>query len=105
MDRNKLGRLIDNIISNAIKYNRVGGNIDVVLTQKSLKISDNGIGIPADKIERIFERYQRANDSVGGFGIGLNIVAMIAKEYGIMIDVDSKEGTGTAIALQWPSGE
>ncbi len=99
MDRNKLGRLIDNIISNAIKYNRVGGNIDVVLTKKSLKISDNGIGIPADKIERIFERYQRANDSVGGFGIGLNIVAMIAKEYGIEIKVDSVIDKGTSIEL------
>ncbi len=99
MDRNKLGRLIDNIISNVIKYNRVGGNIDVVLTKKSLKISDNGIGIPADKIERIFERYQRANDSVGGFGIGLNIVAMIAKEYGIEIKVDSVIDKGTSIEL------
>ena len=99
MDRNKLGRLIDNIISNAIKYNRVGGNIDVVLTKKNLKISDNGIGIPADKIERIFERYQRANDSVGGFGIGLNIVAMIAKEYDIEIKVDSMINQGTSIEL------
>jgi two-component system, OmpR family, sensor kinase len=101
MDRNKLGRLIDNIISNAIKYNRIGGNIDIVLKEKTLKVSDTGIGIPADKIERIFERYQRANDSVGGFGIGLNIVAMIAKEYDIEIKVDSVINKGTVIELNF----
>lgn len=99
MDKNKLGRLIDNIISNAIKYNRVGGNIDIVLTKNRLKVSDTGIGIPADKIERIFERYQRANESVGGFGIGLNIVAMIAKEYDIEVKVDSVINKGTSIEL------
>ena len=101
MDRNKLGRLIDNIISNAIKYNRVGGKIHIDLTQNSLKVSDTGIGIPQEKISKIFQRYQRANESVGGFGIGLHIVAMIAKEYGIEIKVDSKLNIGTQIELKW----
>ncbi len=103
MDRNKLGRLIDNIISNAIKYNRVGGHIHIELTEGVLKISDTGIGIPKEKIARIFERYQRANESVGGFGIGLHIVAMIAEEYGIEIKVDSEQNKGTQIELKWKS--
>lgn len=101
MDRNKLGRLIDNIISNAIKYNKVNGNIHIKLTQGYLSVSDTGIGIPKEKIERIFERYQRANESVGGFGIGLHIVAMIANEYGIEIKVDSEQNRGTQIELKW----
>ena len=105
MDRNKAARLIDNLLSNAIKYNRIGGSIAIVSEAGRLSIRDTGRGIPEEKIQRVFERYQRADESVGGFGIGLNIVAMIAKEYGIMIDVDSKEGTGTTIALQWPSCE
>ena len=103
MDRNKLGRLIDNIISNAIKYNRKNGNIDIKLNQEFLSISDTGIGVPKEKITSIFERYKRANDSVGGFGIGLNIVAMIAKEYGIQVEIDSQEGIGTEIKLIWNS--
>lgn len=101
MDRNKLGRLIDNIISNAIKYNKVHGNIDIKLTQGYLSVTDTGIGIPKEKIERIFERYQRANESVGGFGIGLHIVAMIANEYAIEIKVDSEQNKGTQIELKW----
>lgn len=99
IDKNRLGRLVDNLLSNAIKYNKVQGSINVELSQYSLKVSDTGIGIPADKISRIFERYQRADKSVGGFGIGLNIVAMIAKEYGIEIKIDSALQKGTEIEL------
>jgi len=101
MDRNKLGRLIDNIISNAIKYNKMNGNIDIKLNKKFLSISDTGIGIPQEKIASVFERYKRANDSVGGFGIGLHIVAMIAQEYGIKVEIDSKDAKGTEVRLFW----
>lgn len=105
MDRNKLGRLIDNIISNAIKYNRVDGNIHVELKEGVLTVSDTGIGIPPEKISKIFQRYQRANETVGGFGIGLHIVAMIADEYDIDISVDSQLDKGTEIRLKWKLGE
>jgi len=103
MDRNKAVRLLDNLLSNAVKYNRVGGSITVESRTDRLRISDTGRGIPSEKITRIFERYQRADTSVGGFGIGLNIVAMIVKEYGIGIEVESEEGKGTTIVLRWPS--
>ena len=101
IDRNKLGRLIDNIISNAIKYNKVNGSIHIQLNQEFISVKDTGIGIPKDKINSIFERYIRANDSVGGFGIGLNIVAMIATEYGMKIEINSEEQEGTEIKLYW----
>lgn len=101
MDKNKLSRLIDNLLSNAIKYNKVGGSIQIELRENLLKISDTGLGIPAEKIKSIFERYKRANDSVGGFGIGLNIVEMIAKEYDIDIQVESELSKGTEIKLYW----
>ncbi len=101
MDRNKLGRLIDNIISNAIKYNRVDGHIHVELREGVLTVSDTGVGIPPEKISKIFQRYQRANETVGGFGIGLHIVAMIADEYDIDISVDSQLDKGTQIRLKW----
>jgi len=101
IDRNKLSRLVDNLISNAIKYNKVDGEIIVEVKQGLLKISDTGIGIPEDKIDTVFQRYKRANDVVGGFGIGLNIVAMIAKEYNIDFKIDSKLNKGTEISLFW----
>ncbi|MDX1295530.1 MAG: HAMP domain-containing sensor histidine kinase, partial [Sulfurimonadaceae bacterium] len=105
IDRNKAARLIDNLLSNAIKYNRIGGSIAIRSSREVLRITDTGKGIPEEKIQRVFERYQRADESVGGFGIGLNIVAMIAKEYGIGIDMESEEKKGTAITLQWPPFE
>ncbi len=101
IDKNKMGRLVDNIISNAIKYNKVNGSIHIKLNTKCLCVKDTGIGIPKDKINCIFERYIRANDSIGGFGIGLNIVAMIAKEYGIKIEIESEENIGTELKLYW----
>ena len=101
IDKNKLGRLIDNLISNAIKYNKKDGSIEVQLDTYGLRIIDTGIGIEKDKISSIFERYQRVNDHVGGFGIGLNIVAMICKEYHLDIKVDSKINEGTKIELKF----
>jgi len=99
MDGNKLGRLIDNLISNAIKYNKVNGSIEIKLNENSLEVIDTGVGIEKDKIDSIFERYHRVNESVGGFGIGLHIVAMICKEYNIDIDVNSEINRGTKIKL------
>jgi two-component system OmpR family sensor kinase len=101
IDQTKAIRLIDNLLSNAIKYNRMGGKITVTLNNEGLCIEDNGIGIPADMIERIFKRYTRADKSVGGFGIGLHIVAMIAKEYGMNIAIESEQHQGTKICVGW----
>jgi len=101
MDKTKAIRLIDNLLSNAIKYNRIGGSIALRLTQERLSVKDTGIGIDQEKIDRIFERYMRADSTVGGFGIGLNIVAMIAKEYGFKIEVESTPREGTSITVFW----
>ncbi len=99
-DTTKATRIIDNLLSNAIKYNRMGGKITVLLDKKGLCIEDNGIGIPSDMVDRVFERYTRADKSVGGFGIGLHIVAMIAREYDLNITIESKEKIGTKICVR-----
>lgn len=101
IDRTKATRIIDNLLSNAIKYNKMGGNISISLLPGTLCIEDSGIGIPEAMIERVFERYMRADKSVGGFGIGLNIVAMIAKEYNLEITIHSEESIGTKICVDW----
>ncbi len=98
-DRVKLARLIDNLISNAIKYNKNGGSITYELTSHHLVIEDSGVGIEAEKIDAIFQRYTRANTHEGGFGIGLHIVFKIAKEYGYTIDVTSTPDKGSRFEI------
>lgn len=92
-------RLINNLISNAIKYTKRNGKIDITLKNGIFIIKDTGIGIEKDKLNKIYERYYRATTDVGGFGIGLNIVYSICKNYNIKIDVKSKLHVGTTFTL------
>jgi len=101
IDRTKMIRIIDNLLSNAIKYNKRGGTIGVVLNAEKFQVSDSGKGIANEKLEHIFERYSRFDKSVGGFGIGLHIVASIVKEYGFKVGVESRPEEGTAITIFW----
>jgi len=101
MDRRKFTRVLDNLISNAIKYNKRKGEIDIVLEKNRLSITDTGIGISEREIPFMFDRYMRFNSSEGGFGVGLSIVKKILDEYGIEIRVESKEGEGTRMVLRW----
>jgi len=102
MPKRSLHRLIDNLISNAIKYSDPGGKITISTKESMLRISDTGIGIDETVKEDIFKRYYRAGDERGGFGIGLSIVLSICKEYGIKLDFDSKKGEGTTFILTFP---
>ena len=101
MDRSKLVRIIDNLLSNAIKYNRQGGSVSVTLDSNKLEVRDTGKGIDEAKLEKVFERYSRFDKSVGGFGIGLHIVASIVKEYGYRVEVVSRPEKGTTITIWW----
>ena len=101
IDRTKMTRIIDNLLSNAIKYNRRGGSVDVVLDKSKFQVSDSGKGIANEKLEHIFRRYSRFDKSVGGFGIGLHIVASIVKEYGFRVEVESRPDEGTVITVFW----
>lgn len=94
-------RLLGNLLSNAIKYNHQNGTIDLVLTPKSLSITDSGIGIAPQDKERLFERFFRANDHEGGFGVGLDIVKRICDTYGIAISIESEENRFTRIHLDF----
>jgi two-component system OmpR family sensor kinase len=100
-DRSKIIRIIDNLLSNAVKYNRRGGTIDVLLDERKLQVRDSGKGIDTSKLDQVFERYSRFDKSVGGFGIGLHIVASIVKEYGFKVEVESGPQKGTSITVFW----
>ena len=100
-DIKKITKLIDNILSNAIKYNKIAGFIKVKLNYNILSIEDSGKGIEKENLKNLFERYSRFDKSVGGFGIGLNIVSLIAKEYNLKIDIKSQINVGTTVEITW----
>jgi|LSQX01.2.fsa_nt_gb signal transduction histidine kinase len=98
MNRQELQRVIDNTLSNAIKYTPSGGQIKVSLYKDEestiFKVEDSGVGIEDSK--DIFQRYYRGDAIKGGFGIGLNIVKKICEKSGIVLKVDSKVGKGSS---------
>ena len=101
IDKDDFIRIFNNLISNAIKYNKIGGTIDIVFKSNQLKIIDNGIGISKEKIKDIYKRYYRATNEQGGFGIGLNIVNHICNIYRIKIIVESQINEGTTFTLNF----
>ena len=100
-DRQKMERLIDNILSNAIKYTNKSTKIRITLDEEHLSIEDEGRGMSKEELEKIFTRYIRFDKSQGGFGIGYSIVKSITQEYGMKIDIDSKPNIGTKVTLSW----
>ena len=101
IDKGKFSKLLDNLISNAIKYNKINGFVSIVVNEKRITVEDSGIGIAQEDISSMQERYTRFNKSSGGFGIGLNIVSSIAKEYNLDIDIASEEKVGTKVSVSW----
>ena len=99
IDQNDFTRLFNNILSNAIKYNKPKGSIFIELKNKTLTIKDTGIGIEEKKLKDIFKRYFRATKEQGGFGIGLSIVQNICLEYNIKFNVQSKLKEGTTFTF------
>ncbi|MFX4211216.1 sensor histidine kinase [Aliarcobacter butzleri] len=99
MNKDDFIRLFNNLFSNAIKYNKINGDIEVILKDKKLSIKDSGIGIDKNKIKDIFKRYYRATNQSGGFGLGLNIVNIICQTYKIKIEVESIENQGTTFII------
>ncbi len=99
IDEKKISKLIDNILSNAIKYNKIGGSIFITLDHNRLTIKDTGKGIKQQNIDLMFERYARFDNVVGGFGIGLNIVKMICDEYDLDITITSEVDKYTQVTI------
>lgn len=101
IDRKKITKLIDNILSNAIKYNKIEGSIYINLNSNKLTVKDTGKGIKQEHMDSMFDRYARFDKSVGGFGIGLNIVKMICDEYKLTIGIKSRLDNFTEVTVSW----
>lgn len=100
-DKQKYERLVDNILSNAIKYTKNATTIQVILRKDSLSVIDEGKGMKPEEVEKIYEKYRRFDNVQGGFGIGYSIIKSIADEYNINIQIDSQVDRGTKVILRW----
>ena len=111
--RDMLTELVTNLCDNAIRYNRPGGQLVLRCGPAGgggayVQLEDNGIGIPQDAQDRVFERFFRVDKSrskaTGGTGLGLAIVKHIAVLHGARIELHSTVGTGTTIRVNFPAG-
>jgi two-component system OmpR family sensor kinase len=107
-DPKLLSQVLDNLLSNAIKYSPGGALITIrvraELGRIAIIVEDSGIGIPAQDMERLFERYYRGSNVSGivGTGVGLNLVKMVVDLHGGEIAVDSQEGRGSKFTIRLP---
>ena len=107
-DPTRMNQLIDNLISNAIKYTTEGGTAAVVVARNGdaihLEVSDTGVGIPPEELEKLFVRFFRASTSgvASGTGLGLSIVKSIVEAHRGTIDVESTLGEGTTFLVDLP---
>ncbi|MGH9343246.1 MAG: ATP-binding protein [Terriglobia bacterium] len=110
--RVRLEQAIINLLNNAVKFNRPGGNVRIEATASEetsvfIAVSDTGIGIPSEDLSRIFERFYRVDKArsreVGGTGLGLSIVKHVVERMGGAIKVDSQLGKGASFTLTIPA--
>ena len=110
MSRNeRVIEIFGNIIRNAIRYNREGGSISVLLTGEAFTVSDTGIGIAEEDLPRIFDRFYTVdkshNGKNGGFGLGLSVVKKLCQKQGWQLTVKSKPQEGSTFRIGFVPGE
>lgn len=108
-ERDGFERMLDNLVSNAVKFNRPGGKVTISLRGGTgpflvVEVSDTGVGIPAEEQSRVFDRFFRGRGAAGtpGTGIGLATVHNLVQRHGGQIEVDSAPGQGTTFRVHWP---
>ena len=106
-DARRLEQVVTNLLSNAIKF-APGRPIDIVVRDAGqgaeLSVSDHGIGIPADRLTKIFDRFERAvsRTHYGGLGLGLYLARSIVESHGGTIEASSREGVGSTFTVRLP---
>lgn len=109
-NRDQLQQILINLLSNAINYTPVDGKVEVKLMEREseviIEVTDNGIGIPAKDIDRVFERFYRVDKArsrhSGGTGLGLSIVKHLVENCGGRIEVESQEEVGSTFRVTLP---
>jgi len=115
-DRGQLLRAVGNLVDNAIKYSDPGSQVRLTVSPSAdgeqapacvdIVVADDGIGIPADETERVFERFYRVDKAraraTGGTGLGLSIVRHVVMNHGGEVTLHTREGVGTTFTLRFP---
>jgi signal transduction histidine kinase len=109
-DREKIRVVLDNLISNAVKFTPPGGQVQVALSpqgdQVEIAVTDTGIGIPPEELDRIFDRFYQVEDHMtrhhGGMGLGLSIVKGLVKLHGGRVLAESVPGRGSRFVVCLP---
>lgn len=109
-DRKQLERALINLVSNAVKFTPAGGSIEVSATVETdrvrVAVRDSGIGIPAQELDAVFERFYRASTAeaadIPGTGLGLPLVLQVARAHGGDVTIESEVGVGTTVTLELP---
>jgi len=109
-DRIRIGQVVDNLVSNALKFTREGGRVEVHATARRsgarIEVRDNGMGISEGEQEQLFERFFRTtraqDEAIPGVGLGLSIAKAIVEAHGGRISVRSIEGRGTTFRVDFP---
>jgi signal transduction histidine kinase len=107
-DRIRLGQVVANLVDNAIKYTPVGGTVEVCTTREppsiSLVVKDSGMGISAEDLPRIWQRFYRADRSRSeqGLGLGLSLVKAIVEAHGGRVEAQSELGSGSTFTVRLP---
>jgi PAS domain S-box-containing protein len=110
-DRDRLGQVLDNLLGNAVKYSSQGGEIVVRVDSTAgvarLSVADEGPGIPADVLPRLFERFYRGVHQAGeaGLGLGLYISRMLVEAHGGRILAASEPGVGSTFTIELPQAD
>jgi signal transduction histidine kinase len=106
----RIGEIFRNLISNAIKYRKINGesckvsiNVDVNSERAMIVFKDNGIGISAENLSKIFEMFYRASEQSEGSGLGLYIVKNAVEKLGGLLSVKSLPGEGTTFEITLPN--
>lgn len=113
-DADAIDRVVKNLLSNAVKYSPAGGQVTVSVTAPAtarsmaeIAVEDEGVGIPAAELPRIFERYVRVADpatsGARGLGLGLTLVRMLVEAHGGSISVASDPGRGSRFSVRLPA--
>jgi len=103
MDRTKTQKVVNNLISNAIKYSNNNSVVNVCIKGNILSVQDFGIGISELEQKEIFKRYKRGTNIEGGFGIGLDIVKRICDEHELKLDLKSELKVGSTFYIDFCS--
>jgi signal transduction histidine kinase len=107
-DRDKIAQVMNNLVGNAVKYSPIGTSIEISGQWENrilrVIVQDQGMGIKADDIHRLFDRYYRVeqNSNIAGFGIGLYLSAEIIKAHGGKIWAESQPGKGSRFCFELP---